>query len=199
VKNFLLFLKSKIFLKQLAIFLLLLFVVMWIILTLLDVYTRHGESVEVPDFKGIKIENLNNFIKDKKLRYRIIDSVYDPKAAKGIVVHQEPEKKIKVKENRTIYLYVTTLLPPQVVMPKLKDKSLRQAISMLETYGLKFGRAIPEADQCENCILEQEVKGKRIEPGTLISKGTVVDLQVGNGLAKEENLPNAVDSTNSVK
>lgn len=164
-----------------------LFILLWIVVKWLDVYTHHGETVEVPDFTGVKIADLNSFVQNKKLRYTIIDSVYDPKGPKGVVIRQDPEKKIAVKENRTIYLYVTTLLPPQVTMPKLKDKSLRQAASILETYGLKMGkhtRFIP--DQCANCVLEQLVKGKKIEAGIQVPKGTIVELVVGKGLSNEK-------------
>jgi len=173
-------------LKQLALALSIFAVLTWLIFQWLSIYTHHGESIEVPDFKGLKIVDLKSFLQDKKLKYTIIDSIYDPKGPKGIVIRQDPEKKSLVKENRTIYLYVTTLLPPQVTMPKLKDKSLRQAISVLETYGLKFGRLTSRPDQCANCVLEQMVKGKKIEPGTQVPKGTAVDLLIGKGLSDEK-------------
>lgn len=97
MKNFFDFIKSKTFVKHLAISFALLFVIMWAVLKWLDTYTHHGELIEVPDFTGVKITDLDNFIKDKKVRYTIIDSVYDPKAPKGAVVRQEPEKKNKCK------------------------------------------------------------------------------------------------------
>lgn len=177
------FLISKLFLKNVVLAIVLLFVLVWGVLKWLDTYTHHQEVVEVPDFTGIKIANLDDFIKDKRLNYVIIDSVFDPKAPKGIVIRQEPEKKVNVKENRTIYLYVTTLLPPLIELPKLRDKSLRQAASILQTYGLKLGRLRFVPDQCSNCVLYQTVKGKKVEPGTSIPKGTVIDLVVGKGLS----------------
>ncbi len=186
MKKILHFFKNKPFLKHIGIAILLLFLSMWIIFRWLDSYTHHGETIEVPDFTGVKIADLNTFVQDKKLRYRIIDSIYDPKGPKGIVIRQDPEKKINVKENRTIYLYVTTQLPPQVIMPKLKDKSLRQAISMLESYGLKYGHPKFKPDQCANCVLEQLVKGKKVEAGASIAKGTIVDLIIGKGLSDEK-------------
>jgi beta-lactam-binding protein with PASTA domain len=186
LKEFILFFKSKVFLKHLVLALLALFVLIWAVFKALDIYTLHGETIPVPDFTGLKISELPAFVKDKKLNYRIIDSIYDPKAPKGIVIRQDPAKKIAVKQNRTIYLYVTTQMPPQVLMPKLRDKSLRQAISMLESYGLKVGHTQFKPDQCANCILEQRVKGKKIEAGTSLPKGTVIDLIVGKGLSNEK-------------
>src|ERR1035437_2741036 len=129
----------KSFIKHLSAALVFLILFIWVIFKWLSSYTHHGELVLVPDFKGIKVVDLNAFVKDKRLRYAITDSVFDPKGPRGIVVRQEPENKVSVKENRTIYLCVTTLLPPQVAMPKLIDKSVRQATAVLETYGLKMG------------------------------------------------------------
>jgi beta-lactam-binding protein with PASTA domain len=71
-------------------------------------------------------------------------------------------------------------------MPKLIDRSLRQAASMITTYGLKMAPPKFVADQCANCVLKQLVKGKEIAPGEMIEKGTVIQLIVGKGLSDEE-------------
>lgn len=152
----------------------------------LSSYTSHGETLAVPDFGGVKLAELDNFVSDKKVRYLIIDSIYDIKAKPGVVVKQEPEAGEKVKEDRTIYLYVTSLLPPSIQMPRLVDASLRQAAAMITTYGLKLGKTKFVPDQCANCVLAQMVKGKKIEDGATIPKGTVIDLIVGKGLSDEE-------------
>ncbi|MGZ4038185.1 MAG: PASTA domain-containing protein, partial [Bacteroidia bacterium] len=81
--------------------------------------------------------------------------------------------------NRTIYLYVTGMLPPQVVMPKLIDRSERQAILMLESYGLKAGKITEVAGDCNGCVLSQTMKGKDVAPGTMVKKGTVINLTIG--------------------
>jgi beta-lactam-binding protein with PASTA domain len=83
-------------------------------------------------------------------------------------------------------LYVTSVLPPSIQMPQLVDRSLRQAIAMISTYGFKLGKIQFVADQCANCVLEQLVKGKKIMPGENISKGTVINLVVGKGLGDED-------------
>ena len=180
------FLKSKIFLKHLIIYVVSVSLLSWLIFSWLKSTTNHGETIVVPDFAGINIGELDKFISDKHVRYLVIDSIYDTKAKKGVVLKQEPEAKAEVKEGRTIYLYVTSILPPTIQMPKLVDRSLRQAVAMITTFGLKLGKPKFVADQCANCILEQMVKGKKIAPGEKIAKGTVIDLIVGKGLSDEE-------------
>lgn len=190
------FIKSKIFFKHLAIYLIVIVFFFWFIFKLLDMYTTHGKTVTVPDFGGLKMSELDNFIKDKPLRYLIVDSLYDTKSPKGTIIRQDPEPNTQVKKDRTIYLYITSILPPQMSMPKLLDKSLRQASSMIESYDLKLGKIQYAPDQCANCILEQRYKGKKIEPGTMIPKGSVIDLLVGKGLGEESvSIPNLIGLT----
>ena len=42
----------------------------------LNVYTKHGDEVVVPDFEGIYIKDLDKFIEDHNVRYEIVDSIY---------------------------------------------------------------------------------------------------------------------------
>jgi beta-lactam-binding protein with PASTA domain len=179
MKGFFTFLKSKQFFLHFGIAIITVFIMLWILVKALNAYTQHGESVEVPDFKGKTIADLNAFVEGKDVRYQIIDSIYAPNEKPGVVIRQDPETKTQVKRNRTIYLYVNGLLPPQLVMPKLIDRSERQAILMLESYGLKVGKITPVPGDCNGCVLEQFVKGKPIEPGTLVNKGTIVSLSIG--------------------
>lgn len=187
IKGVFQFIKSKTFLKHLGIYLGVMILLILIITYWLNSTTKHGESIKVPDFNGVKLGDLDQFVADKKVRYLVIDSIYDTQAPKGVVVRQEPEANAEVKENRMIYLYVTSILPPSIEMPKLIDRSLRQATAMITSYGLKLNPAIKFVpDQCANCVLDQLVKGKRIAPGDIIEKGTVITLVVGKGLSDEE-------------
>lgn len=184
--NFFQFIKSRYFFRNLAIAIAVLIVLIAVIFNYLSSYTLHGETVPVPDFNEIKLAELDAFIADKNVRYTIIDSIYDTKKPKGTVVDQDPAPGVPVKQGRTIYLYVTSTVPPKVNMPKLIDRSLRQASAMIEAYGLKQGRIKFVPDQCANCVLEQMHKGKKIKAGELIEKNAVIDLVVGKGLGDEE-------------
>ncbi len=180
------FIKSKTFFKHLVVYLASISLIFWLVFSWLNATTNHGEVVVVPDFSGTGLKELDNFVSGKSLRYLVIDSIYDVKAKKGVVVRQEPEAGAEVKEGRTIYLYVTSVLPPSIQMPKLVDRSLRQAAAMITTFGLRLGKTKFVPDQCANCVLEQMVKGKKIVAGEIIPKGTIVDLIVGKGLSDEE-------------
>ncbi len=182
MKDILKFLKSRAFFKHLGIALFALLLVFWLIFVGLDLYTHHGKTIAVPDFRGVKQKALVEFIKGKQLKYLVIDSIYDTKKDKGVVIKQEPEPGSRVKQERTVYLYITSVLPPRVSMPRLEDRSLRQAVAILETYGLKLAKPIRRRpDICNGCVLSQEYKGKRIAEGTLIERGAEISLIVGEG------------------
>jgi eukaryotic-like serine/threonine-protein kinase len=179
MSSFISYIRSKQFFIQLAVIIVLIVLVFFGTLRFLSSYTKHGEFVVVPDFVGKQIPELESFVTDKRVAYQIIDSIYDPAEKPGIVLRQDPEAESKVKHNRTVYLYVTGMVPPQIAMPRLIDRSERQARLIIETYGLKTGQVKEKEADCNGCILAQLVNGKEIEPGQPVKKGSVVQLVVG--------------------
>ena len=164
---------------HLAIILIIISLSIFITLRWLASFTNHGAFVLVPDFKGKTISQLDEFVQGKDIKYEIIDSIYDPKEKPGIVLRQDPEVNSKVKHNRTVYLYVTGMVPPRVIMPKLIDRSERQARLIISSYGLKTGHVDLKKADCNGCVVEQLMRGRVIGEGTPIAKGSVIDLVVG--------------------
>jgi beta-lactam-binding protein with PASTA domain len=157
----------------------------------LDSYTHHGESITVPDLRGLTELRLKHFIEDKHLRYKIVDSLYENGKAAGTVIEQDPAPDSKVKEDRTIYLTINASKPPKVKMPNLIDVSFRQAEAILQTYGLQVGKTTYRPDLARNAVLSQLYNGSKIEQGTEIYKGSTIDLVLGDGLGNSiVNVPN---------
>jgi beta-lactam-binding protein with PASTA domain len=179
MKNILLFIKSKAFLIHFTLILLVLFIVFFITIQYLKFYTKHGDFTLVPDFTNQNVIDLPNFIIDKEVTYKIIDSIFDPKEKKGIVLRQEPEANSKVKYNRTIYLYITAMAAPQIIMPKLINRSERQAKFIIETQGLIVGKIEEKLSHCDGCVIFQSIKGIEIKAGDPVKKGTVINLIIG--------------------
>jgi len=180
------FFTSKIFLVNFALTLLFMTAVFVFTYKYLNSYTHHGESISVPDLRGLKRERLESFVSDKHLRYSIVDSIFELDKPAGIVVDQDPIPDSKVKEGRTIYLTVNAGLPPKVKMPDLIDVSYRQAEAILLTFGLKVGSLIYKPDLAKNAVLGQQYRGVPIQPGTEITKGSVIDLVLGDGLGNSQ-------------
>jgi beta-lactam-binding protein with PASTA domain len=180
------FVRSRYFWIHTGLAIVLTIFLMWFTLKALGIYTKHGQSIDVPDFKGKTISELPEYADDYDVTYEIIDSVYDSSLPKGSVIMQDPAAGTKVKDGRRIYLTVVAMKQEMVQMPDLLDLTLRQASAMLETYGLLVGKLKYVPDIARNAVLQQKFKGERIEEGTLIAKGSKIDLVLGQGEENEK-------------
>ncbi|MBK6264876.1 PASTA domain-containing protein [Marivirga sp. S37H4] len=161
----------------------------------LPVKTNHGESITVPDLTGLQLEELNEFLLKRDLRYEVTpDSGFSAQYPAFTVLSQTPKPGDKVKENRKIYISINAKNPPKIKMPKLVDGSLKNAQMVLESYDLKLGEIIYEPHEFQNAVLKQQIDGKIIEAGTEIPKGSVIDLVIGNGLGRPFSMPDLSES-----
>lgn len=187
MKEFFQFLKSGRFIVNLLAALTLVTLLLGFVYRWLDSYTDHGNSVTVPDLKGMTVTQAEAFLKTKNLSYKIADSsVFMLDKPHGTIVEHEPQPDEKVKQGRTIYLTITRSIAPLVKLPLLKDVSLRQAEAILEANGLKVGKQIFKPDLAKNAVLAVLVNGKEIGTDDEIPKGSVVDLVVGDGLGNTQ-------------
>ncbi len=180
------FLFSRHFLRQLVIAAALGVIIIWGSLKLLDLYTLHGQSIQVPDLEGYMEKEAGEILSSLDLRYVINDSLFDESRPEGSIAWQDPAPKTEVKRNRTIYLTTVAVLPEMVPMPDLVDLSHRHAMSILETHGLTVGRLEYQPDIARGAVLKQKFNEGIIEPGTPVQKGTAIDLVLGEGL--DENI-----------
>ncbi|MBN2745756.1 MAG: PASTA domain-containing protein [Bacteroidales bacterium] len=174
-------LKNKRFYIHLALMALLVVFLIWLTVTIVNNFTRHGQATPVPDFSGLYYEELENNPEFSKFSFLIIDSIYDPTKERGTIINQDPAPESFVKEGRKIYLTLVAMNPKMVAMPELKDLSLRSATSLLQTYDLKVGKLTYEPDIAKNAVLRQYNKGKQIDPGAMILAGSTIDLVLGLG------------------
>jgi beta-lactam-binding protein with PASTA domain len=179
--NFIQFITTKRFLKQLAYSILLFIVIAWITLMILKMYTRHDQVAVTPNYVGLSMDQVHNLESSKDFELVVVDSIYDYTRTPGSVISQDPLPDTKVKPGRSIYLSLVSYMPEQVSMPALTDLSLRRAKALLQTYGLKLGSVSVIADMAENAVLKVSVNGKNVKPGTPIRKGSIVDLVIGSG------------------
>lgn len=179
------FLKSRQFVTHFALILATVAVLVYITMLLLKVYTHHGKSLNVPDFIGLSEHDVQLVVKEKKLRYSIIDSIFVPEAVPGTIIGQHPNVGVKVKQRRTVYLTISAISPEKVIVPPIVDISLRDAQSQLENVGLRLGKVEYRPSEFLNLVLEKRLNGNVLPNDTMLVKGTEVDLIVGKGLSNE--------------
>jgi beta-lactam-binding protein with PASTA domain len=160
----------------------------------LPAITKHGQSITVPNLRGIQVGVLDEFLTRRNLRFKITDEVaYSPAYPPSVVLEQYPRAGAQVKEGRRIYLTINASQPPKVYMPNLVDGSVRNAQVILKSKGLRYGEIKYVPDIAKNAVLEQHYHGQPIAPGTRIVQGSQIDLIVGAGLSKQlTKVPNLV-------
>lgn len=183
--SFIRFLTSKVFFKHLLISIVLLILVFASVFIGLYFYTNHGKSVIVPDLKGMNEQQASRLLKDNSLRYEIIDSIYTDSVANGTSWEQIPSAGSKVKKHRKLFLIVNATTKKKVAMPDIRDLSLRQAKTVLQSIGLKIGDTIYVPSEFKNLVTGQHIDGVEIKPGTPVIEGSKIDILVANGLSTE--------------
>lgn len=180
------FLKSRVFLINLLLAVVLVILLLIIALSLLKSYTRHSESYHVPDFAGMNFEQTEKLAAAKLLRVEITDSVYTKNMEPGVVVDQIPEAGKKVKEGRMIYLTVNALEPEKVKLPKLTDISFRQAKVLLENCGLSIESITYEPSEYNDLVLHVLQNSTEVSEGDMLVKGSSVMVIVGQSKGNME-------------
>lgn len=139
------------------------FVGVYLISLLLNVYTRHGQKYIVPDLVGLNIsEGKLRADSVGDLTLVVIDSIYIPKYTPGMIIDQSPKAGSGVKSGRKMFVTINAMQPKMEVMPYVTDLSLRQAKNMLESKGFEISRLVYQSDLATNYVLSQTVDGKLI-------------------------------------
>jgi beta-lactam-binding protein with PASTA domain len=143
--------------------------------------TNHGETITVPSVEGMSYDELENFLGQRHLRYTVNDSIYSDDFPPLTVLRQFPPAGARIKENRVIYISLNRVTPPTVPMPNLIDGSLINAEAVLRGNELKRGKIQLVRGPFLNLVKEMQYLGEKIEPGTRIPKGSIIDLVVEDG------------------
>jgi beta-lactam-binding protein with PASTA domain len=173
------FLFSKAFFLSLFLMLLIAAGLIFFVISYLGNFTHHGEKLPVPNVIGKKVEDLEALITEEGFEYIINDSVFDNKKPKGIVVDQSPSPESFVKEGRTMYITINARTKKKITIKEsVKDLSLRSAMSILQSYGVKV-KVTNKPSTPAGVVLGLNYMGKKIIPGeTLIDEGDMVELIV---------------------
>ena len=164
-------------LGMLVVVVLLIFGVKW----WLQIYTHHGEGIEVPDLYGMDYRKAKDLVEEDGLEIMANDSTYIKEMPAGCIVVQSPAKGMLVKEGRTIYVTINSLTIPRVRIPDLIDNcSYREAQARLQQ--LEF-RVLPprlidgEKDWVYGILLD----GRHVRAGDMVARESQLTLIIGNG------------------
>ena len=147
--------------------------------------TRHGRTIEVPNFVGMNIDEARQVADDESLNIIVRDSIFDVDLPGGTVVDQLPRtssvRDVTVKPGRKIYLTINAYSRRMVDIPFVAKQTLRQALNQVERAGLTIDELVYEPDMTStDYVLRQYVGGREILPTTkrTAAVGTGVTLRV---------------------
>ncbi|HNQ20323.1 MAG TPA: PASTA domain-containing protein [Bacteroidales bacterium] len=174
------YLKTKTFWAHIGLMLVTFIVFIFLVKVFLNIYTRHGKEIELADYTNKSIKDLQ----DEKVDIIVIDSIFNEDLPPLTIVNQYPEPGMKVKPGRKVYVTVVSNSYEKVPLPDLTDVTLRAATLQLQAYGFQIGR-IEQVPSIGQTVIAIKQNGREIPWGTLLKKGSVVDIVIGSGMQED--------------
>lgn len=191
IKEFFSFRQNKFFWANLIAMIIVVALALFGVLKGLDIYTRHGEAVVVPNVKGMGVAEAEKLFLNQGLNCIVSDSSYVKSLPAGCILDYSPTAGQKVKEGRTIYLTINTLNTPLQDVPNIADNSsMRQAQARLLASGFKLNENQYVSGE-KDWVYGVKYKGRVLTDGEKVPVGATLTLIVGDGGA----LPQEGDST----
>ena len=147
----------------------------------LDVYTRHGEGIEVPKVEGMVYQKARALMEERGLYLVVTDSGYNKRLPANSILIQNPGPGMKVKQGHTIYVTVNSPSSPSFAIPDVVDNSsFREAEAKLTAIGFKL--TPPQQVEGEkDWVYGILCRGRRVSTGDRISIDSPLTLLIGNG------------------
>lgn len=139
------------------------------------VSTREDEVIEIKDYTGMKIEEVEEQFKDGPISL-LIEGEYNDEIEEGLIISQVPEENTKLKKGDSLKLYVSKGKEKSLIkVPDFVGKKLEYAQQNIDTLGFKIGSIETREDDLveENTILEQNPVGN-----TEVEKETAINFVV---------------------
>lgn len=165
------------------------------------IYTKHGESIEVPDLKNMNIKDAQKLLGTRDLQIEVIDSICKGTGKGGVIKDQTPKANARVKESRKIYITVTqyTDCNATIAYNNIIGRPLDFVRKQMKRSKIKIGKLkyIP-GGKAENTVTEVYIGNRPVfieadpskgqvppdEP-VKIPHGTVIDLVLLEGIDAE--------------
>ena len=159
----------------------------------LDAYTRHGESIAIPDFNGMNIDKDRKMMEEQGITIMETDSGRNKHMPANAILLQTPEAGAHIKSGRTIYVTVNSLSSPLVAIPDIIDNSsAREAEARLRSMG--FVMLSPQYVEGEqDWVYGVTCRGRRLTTGERVSTDLPLSLVVGSGTYGNEGEIDTVD------
>ncbi len=185
--KFIKFIFSKFFWINVVLAVIALYVVFYLTMSNLDNYTNHGIKIEVPNLKGLQLDQVQDSLMSLDLNFEIRDSVFSDDFPIGMVIQQDPlpntdEFPNFIKPNRTIYITIVKRQETFKVVPDFLTNVTSKNIgkSKLEMLGFNVDLEIKNHKDKDK-ILGLEFEDKVLKAGQKLPKGSIIKIIFGSG------------------
>lgn len=157
----------------------------------LKIGTRHGNTIAVPNYLGMSVDDVRAHAKREGLEIVVRDSVFDSDVAGGVVVDQLPKlstkRTVTVKPGRKIYVTINAYNRRMVDVPYVAKQTLRQALNQLERAGLSIEKLNYEPNLTStDYVVRQSIEGREISPSTAVKVPYATGVTLGVTYRRDE-------------
>jgi len=133
----------------------------------------------VPSVVGDELKVAQKKLYEAGLKINISGEEFNEKITQNKVIKQDPISGKKIKKNREVNVIISKGIKIiSLTIPDLKNKELKEAISILEEYKLKLGRI---TYTYHFTIPKDKIIAQMPEPGKVTSNSNTVNLLVSKG------------------
>ena len=162
IMTFIQFIKSKSLWISVAIAAIIIVGLAFISLKFLDVYTRHGQEIAVPDLAKSDPARAKLQLENMGLEMTIVDTIDFKKDFPPLsIVEQDPKATSKVKDGRTVYVKINAANYASVTLPNLNVRY--------------------EPHLAEDVVIQIEQNGRILKEGDKVLKHSTIDFLLGDG------------------
>ena len=149
------------------------------------------KTIAVPKVVGLKQDQAEKLLAEKKLRIEKIEYKWEQDKPDGIILSQSPDDKSQLGENGAVNIVINKKEEKNVAVPDLKGLTLTEARNKLESLKLKV--EVREEDSEKN---KGTVIGMSPDVSDTITEGSTVVLMVSNA-KKQAGFPATPDKISS--
>ncbi len=147
----------------------------------LEFYTHHGESIVVPQVKGMAYTKASQLLEQDGLVVMVSDSGYSKTLPPDYILAQTPSYGTRVKTGHVVYVTVNSPSSPTFSIPDIIDNSsMREAEAKLVAMGFRLlpaKRVSGEKDWVYGILC----RGREVKNGDRVPIDYPLTLLVGNG------------------
>ena len=165
--------------------------IIWGVMVFLDSYTKHGQSIEMPDLRGQRYEAVMMQLEALNLHGFVTDTGYITTMPANVIIEQSIAPGKPIKEGRFISFTINGNGARPLQIPDLaNNSSMREAVARLKSMGF----TTTEHEYIEGdaeWVYALKARGKELSVGERLPVDVPITLVVGRG---EEMFADSLDT-----